>query len=350
MRAITAAWFILLLETVGVTAQPLARTAAASHVGKGARLMEQRLFSDAAAEFEQALAADPNNDTVRIQYATCLFALERDDEARKQFEIERERLGERPGLNYYLGRLDLRANQYSSAIKRLAPLESDRALSKVSFYLGLAYLSDGQKTRALECLERAARDNPRDPEVHYRLGRLYSTIGRTKDADREYKLYRDWLENQRSAEQDGRDCKEALRSQPIALARIVCRRIADPNDSRRLILLGELYSEHGAFSDAIEPLRQAVMLNPESFEAENDLGLSLFQLKRYKEALPPLRKAASLNPQFFSTLILLATTLHLQGDDAAALPVLEQAHNLNPDDRQVNSELAQLHAKSKGKR
>src|ERR1035438_4206183 len=101
MRAVLAACIVLLLETRAATAQPLARAAAASHVGKAVRLMERRLFSEAAAEFEEALAADPNNDAVRIQYATCLFIQERDDEARKQFEIERKRLGDRPGLSYY---------------------------------------------------------------------------------------------------------------------------------------------------------------------------------------------------------------------------------------------------------
>jgi Flp pilus assembly protein TadD len=350
MRAVLAACFVLLLGTRGATAQPPARGDAASHVGKAVRLMQDRLFREAAVEFEQALASDPNNDVVRIQYATCLFAQERNDEARKQFEIERQKLGDRPGLTYYLGRLDLRANDFTSAIRRLAPLEKDPALSDVSLYLGVAYMSAGQQARALECLERAARNNPRDPQVHYRLGRVYSMAGRADDADREYKLYRDWQESQRVAEQDGRECKDALRNQLIAQARIVCQRIADPNDPRRLILLGQLYSENGAFSDAIEPLRQAVRLEPESFEAWNSLGLSLFWLKRYREALPALRKAADLNPQFFSTLTMLASTLHALGDDAAALPVLERAHNLNPDDARVASGLEQLRATLKGKR
>jgi tetratricopeptide (TPR) repeat protein len=350
MRAVLAACIVLLIETRGVTAQPLARTAAASHVGKAVRLMQQRLFSEAAAEFEQALAADPNNDAVRIRYATCLFAQERDDEARKQFEIARQRLGDRPGLSYYLGRLDLRANQFASAIKKLAPLESDPALSNVSLYLGLAYIGAGQQTRALECLERAAKNNSGDPEVHYRLGRLYSMAGRTDEANREYKLYRDSQERQQVAEQDEHDCKDALRTQPIARARIICQRMADPKDSRQLILLGELYAENRAFSDSIEPLQQAVKLDPQSFEAWNSLGTSLFWLKRYQEALPPLQKASSLNPQFFTTLTMLASTLHMLGDDAAALPVLEQAHNLNPDDAKVTLGLEQLRAKMKAKR
>lgn len=350
MRGVLAASIVLLLGTQGAAGQAPARADAGSHVGKAVRLMQDRLFGEAAAEFEHALALDPNNDDVRIQYATCLFAEERNDEARKQFEMERQRLGDRPGLDYYLGRLDLRAGDSTSAIKTLAPLESSPALSKASLYLGLAYLSAGQQARALECLERAARNNPRDPEAHYRLARVYSMAGRADDADREYGLYSDWRENQRVAEQYGRECINALSAQPIAQARTVCQRIADPNDARRLILLGQLYSEHGAFSDSIEPFQQAVKLESDSFEAWQGLGQSLFRLKRYQEALPPLRKASDLNPRYFDTLILLASTLHALGDDAAALPVLERAHNLNPDDAQVTLRIGQLRAASQGKR
>lgn len=347
---IVATGAVLLFMVSTARAQPLARTGAASHVGKAVRLMEDRRFSEAVAEYEQALAADPNDDAVRIQYATCLFALERDDEARKQFQIERQKLGDKPGLNYYLGRLDLRGNQFAAAIRRLAPLESDPKLPDVSFYLGLAYQSAGQEEKAVASLERAARKNPGDPEVHYRLGRLYSLAGRTDEADGEYKLYRGLQESREAVDRYGRECKDALRAQPIAEARTICERIADPKDSRKLILLGELYSENGAFTDAVGPLQQAVKLEPESFEAWNSLGLSLFRLKRYQQALPALRKASSLNPQYFATLTMLASALHALGDDTGALPILERAHDLNPDDAQVTSTLEQLHTKLKGNR
>lgn len=350
MRAALAAAFVLLFRTSGAMAQAPARPDAASHVGKAVRLMQDRQYPEAATEFEQALASNPNDDTVRIQYATCLFAAERNEDARKQFEIERQRQGEWPGLNYYLGRLDLRANDYASAIKRLTPLESIPAFANVSLYIGLAYMSLGQEAKAVECLERAAKNDPRDPEVHYRLARVYSMTGRTTGADREYKLYRDSRESQRLAEQEGRECIDALHAKPIAQARDVCQRLSDPKDARRLSFLGQLYSQNGAFADSIEPLRQAVALDPSLFDAWQTLGLSLYRLGRYREALPPLRKAVSLNPQYFDTLTVLASTLHALGDDAAALPVLEQAHNLNPGDTHWASVLEQLRASLKGKK
>ena len=338
-------WAIPVLYVLTMDAQtPADRMEATAHAGKAARLMQAYQYSEAAAEFERSLAADPNNDEVRIQYATCLFAEERNSEARKQFETERQHLGDLPGLTYYLGQLDLRENDFESAIRRLQPLLENRAFPKASYYLGLAFLSEGKQSEALESLERAAKDNPDDPEVHYRLGRVYSLAGRAEEANREYKIYDDTRETRRLVEEEGHACTEALREKPIEQAREICQEIADPKDARRMLLLGRLYAGRGAFADAIQPLQVAVRLEPDSFDAWQNLGLSFYWLRRYMEALPALQKAAALNPQFFDTLNLLAATHHALGNDAAALPILERAHTLNPGDAKLTSALERMRA------
>jgi tetratricopeptide (TPR) repeat protein len=340
---------LLLVCICGLLVAFRANAQASAHAGKALQLMQDRRYSEAAAEFEQSLAADPNDDTVRIQYATCLFAQERNEEARKQFEVARQRLGERPGLNYFLGQLDLRGGDFASAIRRLQPLAADAAFPKAAFYLGMAYLSKGQEGKAVEWLERAAKNNPSDPEPHYRLGRVYSMAGRDDEAKHEYKLYDEARDTQRLVEGEGRACMDALRQQPLADARKVCGRIADQHDARRMLLLGQLYVGKGAFGDAVEPLRVAAKLEPDSFDAWHNLGLSLYWLRRYEEALPALQKAAGLNPQFFDTLNLLAATYHALGNDEAALPVLEKAHALNPDDAKLAAALERMRAKLKQK-
>lgn len=318
-----------------------------AHVGSATRFMQQRLYAEASAEYEKALALDPNNDPLRLQYATSLFAQERNDESRQQFEIVRRRLGNRDGLTYFLGLLDVRSEDYASAIRRLGPLEANKAFPKASYYLGLAYLSDGRTKEALPHLERAALENQNDPEVHYRLGRVYTLSGRQTEASREFQLYRQWHEHQRFAEQEGQSCLDALRTQTIAKAREVCATIVDPKDSRRLFLVGKLYADANAFADAVDPLQAAVKLDPNLFDAWQYLGMSLYALHRYQEAVPALETAVSLNPQFFDVLNLLAKTLHILGKDAAALPFLERAHNLNPADQTVAAALERMRASLK---
>jgi Flp pilus assembly protein TadD len=343
MRSLAYVCFALLLASLEAAAQASGdRPDAAAHAGNAVRLMQERRYAEAAGEFEQSLAVDPGNDAIRIQYATCLFAQERNDDARKQFQIETQRLGERPGFDYYLGRLDLRASDLASAVRRLQPLAADPAFPKASFYLGLAYLAAGRSADALGSLERAARDNPLDPEVHYRLARVYSVAGRSADADREFAIYRQVHESRRFVEEASHACMDALHARPLAEARVICQPIADARDPRRMLLLGQLYAASGAFADAVEPLRTAAQLDPASFDAWHELGRSLFRLKRYAEAVPALRQAAQLNPGYFDTLNLLAAALHSSGDDAAALPVLERAHALNPGDARVASALERM--------
>jgi len=322
---------------------------AATHAAKAARLMEDRLFGDAGAEFEQAIAADPSNNALRLQYATCLFAQGHNAEARQQFEEVKNRLGDSPAVNYYLGRLDLLDNNYSAAIQKLRPLASSPDFPQAAFYLGLAYLGTGAALEGTKYLEQAARRNPHEAEVHYRLARAYSQSGREADAAKEYESYRQSRAEFRATEQVVRACNEDLHNRPLPEARGTCQRVADPNDPERLIVLGQLYGENGAFAEAIEPLQQAATLDPNSFEAWHNLGLSLFRLKRYADARRPLERAAELNPSFFDTLNLLAATLYVLGDDAAALPVLEKAHALKPDDAQITAALEQLRAARKGK-
>lgn len=325
-------------------AQSGASISATAHAGAANQLMQNRRYAEAAEEFRQALSLNPNDDTLRVQYATCLFLEESNDEARKQFEILLRRLGDRPGLMYFLGQLDLRANNYASAVRRLEPLAGNSSFPKVPYYLGLAYLSVGENAKALNYLQTAAVLNPRDSEVHYRLARLYSMAGRSDDAGSEYKLYNEVLEEKQIAEQEGHDCMDALKTQPIEKARTVCKPLASSQDVRKMIFAGQLYLGARAFDDALAPLQQAAKLDPKSFDASYSLGATLYGLRRYQEAVPPLENAVALNPRYFDGLNLLAKTYHLLGNDAAALPILERAHSLNPSDHAVGAVLERMRA------
>ncbi len=217
----------------------------------------------------------------------------------------------------------------------------------------MAYQSEGKSALALENLERAIKDNPRDPQMHYGLGRAYSMSGRTEDANREYKLYHDLGDSRQLLESYSTVCTEALHARPIEEARQVCGKIATAEtgaseELAKMLLLGRLYAQAAAFADAVPPLRRAVELDPGSFDGWNFLGRSLFFLHRYQDAIPPLQKAVTLNPQYFDALNLLAASLHANGDDAAALPFLERAHNLNPNDRLVTGALEKMRAAVKG--
>jgi protein O-GlcNAc transferase len=256
----------------------------------------------------------------------------------------RKLAGESRYVTYYLGRLDLLSNDYSSAIKRLGSVADDPPSPDTAFYLGVANISSGDVPAGIKWLERAAKLLPRDYRVHYRLARAYTSAGRDQDADREFSLYTQFRDAHKSTEKDARDCTAALQTGPPAAAREVCHRVFDPNDPEKLTLLGQLFGDAGAFEEALDPLKRAVQLDPKSFEAWHNLGLTYFRLQRYAEARTPLETAVTLRPEFYGSVVLLGATLYMLGEDDKALPVLEHAHRLNPADAQTADVLDKLRA------
>ena len=344
IRAATA-WIAIIL----VAAANAQQTGVEAHLGRGTQLMQDNLFEAAASEFEQAVAASPKDPRAHYEFAVCLLALGRNDEARSQFEQVQKLAGDSPYLEYYLGRLDLLSNDYASAIKRLGSVAEKSPFPDTDFHLGVAYVSSGDVTDGIKSLERAAKRSPNDYRVHYRLGRAYSSAARDQDAAKELELYARLRDEHKNKEKDVRDCAGALRTQPLPAAREVCHRMFDPNDPEKLTLLSQLYGDSGAFEDALNPLKRAVQLDPKSFEAWHNLGVTYFRLQRYAEARAPLERAVALRPEFYGSVVLLGATLYMLGDDDAALPVLEKAHRLNPSDAQTTQVLEQLRGKQQKK-
>jgi Flp pilus assembly protein TadD len=310
-----------------------AQTAAtAAHIGKGYELVQNQRFDQAAQEFREALALDPGNLKVRYQFAVCLFALGERDESRKEFERLKSTTQDDPSVAYYLARLDLLSGDFTKAIQRLASIMADPPFPDASFYLGSAYLSQGDVAKAMKWLREAARTNPRDFRIHYRLARALQQTGARKEAEAEYARSTEMREIYNQTARQSVECTEALRTKPLADARALCNRIFDPNDADRLTMLGMLYGGNGKYEEAIEPLKRAAELDRDSFEVYHNLGLTYFRLKRFAEARAPLEKAVSLRPDYFGSNALLGATLYSLKDDEAAYRVLGFAHDLNPED------------------
>lgn len=315
-----------------------------AHLSKGTQLMQDQLFEAARSEFEQAIALNPADPGAHFKLAASLLSLGRNDEARSQFEQVRKLVGESPYVTYYLGRLDLLANDYKSAIERLGSVVEKPPFPDTVFHLGVAYISSGDSANGIKWLERAVTLLPRDYRVHYRLARAYTGAGREKDGAREFVLYNQFRDEHKNTETEVRNCIGALHSN-LATARDVCHHMFDPNDAEKLTLLGQLFGDSGAFTEALDPLKRAVQLDPNSFEAWHNLGVTYFRMQQYGEARVPLEKAVALRPEFYGSVVLLGATLYMLGDDEAALPVLERAHRLNPSDTQTLSVLEKLRTK-----
>ena len=197
--------------------QPAAAEPAATHVGKGYDALKQDRYEEAITEFRAALAIDPSLVLrARFPLAVALFEAHQNDEARQQFEQVRREVGEHPNIVYYLGRLDLDNLDFAGAIRNLNKAVLKPPFPDTAYYLGYAYLKQGDLPNAEKWLKEAARLNPRDSRIPYQLGSVYRKQGHPEKAKQSMTLAQQLKQRDTEESRIKTECGEKLQEGPQA--------------------------------------------------------------------------------------------------------------------------------------
>lgn len=311
------------------------------HLGNGYEALRQERYEEAEKEFRAALAMDPSL-VMRAQFplAVALFEQHKTAEARNDFEAVRQAEGDRPGILYYLGRLDLDEHNYKKAVENLGKANSHPPFPDTPFYLGLAYLKLGSDQEAEKWLRKATELNPGESRAEYELAKLYRKQGREEDAKQAFERSKEMKTQSDKLSQLKWACGQELDRGPSDQAPS-CEELYDPTNAELLTALGVLYGQHGQLEKALGPLERAVELAPQSPQTLYNLAFTYYQLKRFADARGPLQTAVERWPDLFPLNALYGAILFNLGDMPAAYQVLQHAHQLNPQDRGATALLYQ---------
>lgn len=128
---------------------------------------------------------------------------------------------------------------------------------------GLALAALGENAKAIECLERSARQTPNNPTVWFTLGSLYQSASQSEQAERAY-----------------------LKTIEYSDA---------PVDA--LNNLANLYREQGKFEQAVDAYVKALGFDNSQSDIHSNLGVALQEMGRTVEAISSYRKAVALNSE-----------------------------------------------------
>lgn len=123
------------------------------HFGLGYLLWTQKIYPEAATEFQAELANDPNHVQAMEYLADAYIQLNRPEDAKPLLE-------------------------------KTAKLDPSQSLPHLD--LGIILSDAGENQRALHELLLAEKLKPDDVNVHWRLGRLYRSMGRKQEAKAEF--------------------------------------------------------------------------------------------------------------------------------------------------------------------
>jgi Flp pilus assembly protein TadD len=348
-------WVFLVLPMLFAASPPIAQDArkegnprlgagqtAEPHLGRGYEAMRNERYGEAVQEFRTALAIDPTLVMrARFPLGVALFEQRNYPASRTEFEKVRQEAGDQPSLFYYLGRIDQEEQHYKPAIVSLSKAAAAPPFPDTYFYLGLAFLKDGDEPNAEKWLKEAVRVNPNDSRALYQLATLYRKQGRTQEANETFGQTRDKKAASDRLTQLKVECGQELEHGLTEKARSLCEQLDDPNDAEKLTALGILYGEHAFFGEALVPLRRAAELSPRSPQMQYNLAYLYCQLGRFSDARGPLEAATHRWPDLFPLRSLYGKVLWKLDDTQGAYDALSYAHKLNPQDKPTETLLYQ---------
>ncbi len=167
-------------------------------------------YEQALKEFRAVAELDAKRIGVHYNAGQSLIRLNRAEEAEREF---RQELLLNPTdevakyhLAYVLIERKQRTDEALSLLREVVAARPDYA--DALYQLGKILIEQNVISEAIEHLENAARIEPNKDYIHYQLNIAYRRVGRTADADRELKLYRELKASNRSRELDGTGAKQ----------------------------------------------------------------------------------------------------------------------------------------------
>jgi len=137
--------------------------------------------------FRDAIKANPKEPDVHFGLGYLLWTQTEYREAASEFQAELANDPDHIQAMLYLADSDIQLNQYDAAAPLLEKvLKLDSGLGLGHLDLGIVLAQAGRNEDALRELTTAAKLMPEDVNVHWRLGRLYRSMGKMEDAKAEF--------------------------------------------------------------------------------------------------------------------------------------------------------------------
>jgi tetratricopeptide (TPR) repeat protein len=148
---------------------------------------ELKNHAGAIEQFRAAVKADPKEPDVHFGLGYLLWSQRLYPEAASEFEAELRNNPKHVQALIYLGDAQMQMNHPEAAEPLLtSAVHIDAGREMAHLDLGILYADAGRKDEALRELQEAARLAPEDVTVHWRLGRLYKAAGMKDEAKVEF--------------------------------------------------------------------------------------------------------------------------------------------------------------------
>ena len=307
---------------------------------------------EAFAVLDRALEKHPDDQPTQLLYLRSLVSNHSD----KAPQFARKLLANYPNhweVLYLNGILESREGRYEPARLHLVRSVAANPTSfKAHNALGTVLAQLGDLPAAREHLEKAIALGDNQPEVEYDLAKVLQRLGEPAQARETLRVYQR-LKNLQSAKTQAAGKAEvgdqAIAAGNAAQAASLYREAleSDPDEPLLRYKLAKALDKLQDFAGEKTELQQAIKLNPDLAEAQNQMGYLAARSGTPADAEGYFRAAVHASPSFVVAWVNLAATLASEAKWKDAHQALDRALEIDPDNaeaRKLSQALAEAHA------
>jgi tetratricopeptide (TPR) repeat protein len=195
------------------------------------------------------------------------------------------------------GLVGCQSSDFSSAVTNVLVPGNVQSREK-----GITQYNAGDYADAAAAFNNAVRQDPRDYQSHYYLGRAYEAMGSYQQSVQSYHTSLQVMDNSRSGRDDATFRQKVLDGLASAIAKsedqfaatASLRQKANPTAEDQYVL-AKVMRIHGDADSAVQAYGDAARMDPTSLPIAREYGLYLDQLNQIQQAKPLLIRAYRLN-------------------------------------------------------
>jgi len=268
---------------------PAESVVASIYHGIGTQMAQRNQLQQASDVLRRGRILFPENEDIGLQAAAIQFTVGNTKEARDTLRDVKQQHPESAGPFLVEARYFERQGEFKEAAELYQLALELEQTAELEVARARALVQSGQRTKAVEALENARQEFPRNPQILMNLAMFHQE---NEAPEKAIQPYEELLE-------------------------------VTPRNAVALNNLAWIYHQKGD-DRAMELARQAYELNPNSAAIADTYGWILFQGGQAEESLPILEKAHELQPDSEEIAMHLAEAYRANGRDADAKRVLER--------------------------
>jgi tetratricopeptide (TPR) repeat protein len=266
---------------------------------------EQGRLQDAVRDYSLFLDMYPDAAQVRSNLGAALVASGKYDQAITQYKLALNTKPD-PGVRLNLALAYYKSAQFADAARELKTVrDADPQSAKAVLLLADCYLHLGQNRDAIDLLTPLRKSTPEDMGVAYLLGTALLRDGRLGEGQV-----------------------------------VIDQLMAKGNSAELQLLMGTTAFTAGDFPRAVADLQKSVELNPKLSDAWSYYGLALFATGEVTRSREAFLKALALDPNDFQSNLNIGLSMRLDKRYDEGLPYFERALSVRPGDLATQYQIA----------